>query len=160
MLLGTQCVTDRDAVPVQISAAELDVVVNEINVGLGANKNTLPDVKPQPPADMSHEVARSRIIRTAGEPAVEILLIEAKTLGANTRLYFRLNPADLGCKHPVKVVENGTVRLKSSIDVLAGSPCNLAAHSNAVEEKEVAAENWVRAAPCIWDVNSGRVDGC
>jgi len=163
-LVGTDGVPDRSSCAKHVVVAEdVGVVVDVVEVNLGADKEVSPDVVADTAADIHQEVTGAHKI-LAAKSAGTIRQIEASALPANAGHEIRADLlAQFGLVHGVEVRDDGTIGLsaRSAVGSLARSPCSLEVEADALVEDYVGADTGVEASffrtkASIWVARSGR----
>ena len=147
LILVLECVSQSDSVPGGAGPAELDVVVDEIEIGLGLNKETSTRKHPKSRAHVHQKVIAAGEVGTAESRAIEERLVKTDGFPANAALQIGLRSlADIRSVDRIEVGKDGPVRLEKDIYILVGPPGNLAANPKVLFEKEIAAKGRITAA--------------
>jgi len=147
-LSSAEAIAERDAIPGRIAGAEFDVVVNQVEPYFWTNEGVAPKVSANATPDVSHEVIAANVIGTAGdETTTHRRGIEPKILAANTRHQLRGDGfGQLRSPDCIEGVENRTIGLEASVQILTCPPVDLALDSDTVREQEIRTEAGVRSA--------------
>jgi len=139
--MAAEGITDRGAQPGGMSSAELEVVVDKVEVGLRPDEDAMTGVYLNSTSYMPEEMIGADKVSAGEKIAGDKVLVEAHALPAEPGLQFsRGFLPQRWSKHSVKVVENRTKGQKPLGEIACGSPGDLAANPEMMKEKEVAAE--------------------
>jgi hypothetical protein len=160
--LVLQRIPDRDRIAGHARAGKLKVVVDQIQVRFGTEKDGAGDVETNAAAKVSQKMVAALEIGAADETAGYKWRIEAEALAADPRLELGLRVlAQRRRPHGVEVVEDGPVGREENVRVLVGPPGNLAADPEILfEEEKISAEGRITAAADGLRSVAGRGVGC
>jgi hypothetical protein len=147
LILVLECVSQGDSVASSAGPTELNVVVDEIKIGLGLNKEASTRKHSKSGAYVHQEVVAAGEVRTAESRAIEERLVKADGFPANAALQIGLRPlAKIRRIDRIEVGKDGPIWLEEDIYILVGPPGNLAANTKVLFEKEIAAKGGITAA--------------
>jgi len=140
-------VANGHAVPIHARSGEFNVVVHEVKMSFGADKDVVGHIQANSAAYVSEEMVAAVEISAAERRALKERLVEAQTLKSNSALKIQLCPLpQLRSINGIEVEKNRTVGLKELVDILMGPPCDFRAYSEILLEQKVAAERRISAA--------------
>jgi len=140
-------VTERNAYPCRHRRTELLVIFDQVQMGFWADKDVTVDVVTNAASKVTHEVIATNEVGTAEGPATGESLIEANALPSKSGLEFGgCVIAQFGSIDSVEVIKKRTRRGKTSVDIPAGPPSQLAAHAELIFQKNIGTESRISTA--------------
>ena len=140
-------IANGHTVPIHARSGEFKVVVNEVKMSFGANKDVVGHIKANSGAHVRQEMVAAGVIGATERCALKERLVEAQTLKTNSALEIQLCP--LSQRRSIdgaEVIKNGTVGLEENVNVLVGPPGDFRAYSEILMEQKIAAERRISTA--------------
>lgn len=129
-------------------AAELNIVVDEIEVRFRPNEKVVKDVKLNPASHVPQKVIGTDEVRAGEEAASHEALVKTDAFATNSAFQLgRCVFTQRRRKDGVEVVKNGTKRQESLREIPGCAPGHVATYAKMVEEQNVAAETRKYASP-------------
>ena len=146
--MGTEGVADRSAHASYVVGIELGIVVDPIEVCLGADEKAAPEVVTHATACVHQQMVAAHVEDTTRRIiATTVRIVETQAFAADSGHELRGNfVSEAGRKYGVEVVQDRTEGLVVVIEALFGADCDFSAEAEAVLENDVGAEAGVHSS--------------
>jgi hypothetical protein len=151
LFLVFERITNGDAGAGCVRSAEFNIIMDQINVHRGLDKDAWRGIKSQACAQLGEEVIAGNNICATNKTASDIWRVKMNALGPDTSGEFGLRTMANGRRiDSIHIVEKWTKRLHAFKQIFLGAQRCVKFNAGVVKEKKIHAEN--APPPTVWSV--------